>query len=97
MTVGGTYARSNATYSYGDRFVMVWAEKGANYQLYAQVFGPNLAPLSARLRVTNTQTDTIGPALARSSDGGLGILYTDETEEQTYFTKLNCVERFQLK
>lgn len=96
MTVGGTYARSNATYSYGDRFVMVWAEKGPNYQLYAQVFGPNLAPLSARLRVTNTETDTIGPALARSSDGGLGILYTDETEEQTYFTKLNCVERFNL-
>jgi hypothetical protein len=97
MTVGGNYARSNATYSYGDRFVMVWAEKGATYQLYAQVFDAKLAPVSARLRVTNTATDTVGPALARSADGGLGILYTDSTEEQTYFTKLNCVERFQLK
>ena len=28
---------------------------------------------------------------------GLGILYTDETEHQTYFTRLDCVERFQLK
>jgi hypothetical protein len=97
MTVGGAYARSNATYSYGDRFVMVWAERVTSYQLYAQVFDANLAPVSARMRVTNTETDTVGPALARSADGGLGILYTDSTESQTYFTKLNCVERFQLK
>ena len=97
MTVGGNHARSNATYSYGDRFVMVWAEMGLHYQLYAQIFDSKLAPLSARLRVTNTETDTLGPALARSSDGGLGVLYTDKTENQVYFTKLNCVERFELK
>jgi hypothetical protein len=96
MTVGATYARSAATYSYGDRFVMVWAEKGASYQLYAQVFDAKLAPISQRLRVTSTDTDTLGPALARSSDGGLGVLYTVKPEEQAYFTKLSCVERFQL-
>jgi hypothetical protein len=97
MTVGSRFARSNATYSYGDRFVMAWGEEQGKYQLYAQVFDSTLAPRSERFRLTNTSTDTWGPALAPAKDGGLGVLYTDETEEQVYFTRLDCVERFQLK
>ncbi|HKY40454.1 MAG TPA: putative metal-binding motif-containing protein [Polyangiaceae bacterium] len=97
MTVASRSARTNATYSYGDRFVMVWAEQQDKYQLYAQVFDAKLAPLSPRMRLTNTATDTWGPALAPAEDGGLGVLYTDESEQQTYFTRLDCVERFLLE
>jgi hypothetical protein len=97
MTVGSRYARTNATYSYGDRFVMAWGEEQEKYQLYAQVFDSKLAPRSQRFRLTNTATDTWGPALAPAKDGGLGVLYTDETEEQTYFTRLDCVERFEIQ
>lgn len=97
MTVGGLHARDNATYSYGDRFVMVWADDlTGRYQLYAQIFDAQLSPLSPRMRVTSTDTLTRGAALAPSSDGGLGILYSDETSQQTFFTRLDCIERFQL-
>lgn len=97
MTAGSRFARGNATYSYGDRFVMVWAEKDTGpYQLYARVFDDKLAPRGERMRVTTTTSDTVAPALAASNDGGLGILYTDEGDQQTYFTRLDCVERFQL-
>jgi hypothetical protein len=93
MTVGAAHAQGNATYSYGDRFVMVWADdKDGPYQLYAQTFDKKLAPISERLRLTTTMTDTHGAAVAPSADGGLGVLYTDESngKPQTYFTRLNC-------
>ena len=58
-----------------------------------------LAPISARLRLTTTMTDTRGAAVAPASDGGLGVLYTDENDgkPQTYFTRLNCIAGFELK
>lgn len=94
MTAGAAHARGNATYSYGDRFVMVWADdKDGPYQLYTQTFDLKLAPLSPRLRLTNTKADTLGPAVAASADGGLGVLYSDEStgSRQTFFTRLDCV------
>lgn len=100
MTAGAAHAQGNATYSYGDRFVMVWADsKDGNYQLYAQTFDKKLAPLTERIRLTSTTTINHGAALAASSDGGLGVLYTDENngKPQTFFTRLDCAAAFQLK
>jgi hypothetical protein len=93
MTAGAAHARGNATYSYGDRFVMVWADdREGTYQLYAQTFNQQLSPLGARVRITNTLSNTLGASLARSSDGGLGVLYTDEGDGKTraFFTRLDC-------
>lgn len=93
MTAGAAHARGNATYSYGNRFVMVWADdRDGVYQLYAQTFDKNLKPLSQRLRVTNTMSVTRGPVIAPAADGGLGVLYTDEGNgsSQAFFTRLNC-------
>ena len=100
MTVGAAHAQGNATYSYGDRFVMVWADdKDGRYQLYAQIFDKKLSPISARLRLTTTQTDTHAAAIAASADGGLGVLYTDENngKPKTFFTRLDCKAAFELK
>jgi hypothetical protein len=100
MTAGAAHAQGNATYSYGDRFVMVWADdKDGSYQLYAQTFDKRLAPLSQRLRLTTTMTDTVGAALAPSGDGGLGILYSDlnNGKPKTFFTRLDCKAGFELK
>jgi Putative metal-binding motif len=100
MTTGAAHAQGNSTVSYGDRFVMVWADtKDGGYQLYAQTFDKKLAPISARIRLTTTMTDTLGAALASSADGGLGVLYTDENngKPQTFFTRLDCTAAFQLK
>ncbi len=94
MTSGGMHARSHATYSYGDRFVMVWADdKDGPYQLYAQTFDARLSPLSPRLRVVSSGTQALNPVLAPAADGGLGILYEDEGsvgKRAVYFTRLNC-------
>lgn len=93
MTAGAKHARSHATYSYGDRFVMVWADdKDGPYQLYAQTFDKKLAPLSARLRLTTSNADALFPHVAAAADGGLGVLYTEESSgsRQTFFTRLNC-------
>jgi len=100
MTVGAAHAQGNATYSYGDRFVMVWADDmDGRYQLYAQMFDKKLAPTSKRLRLTTTSTDTRGAAIAPSADGGLGVLYTDENDgkPKTFFTRLDCKAAFELK
>jgi len=100
MTVGAAHAQGNATYSYGDRFVMVWADdKDGGYQLYAQTFNQRLAPISPRLRLTKTNTDTHAAAIAASGDGGLGVLYTDENngKPKTFFTRLDCKAAFELK
>jgi hypothetical protein len=96
MTAGAQHARGNATYSYGDRFVMVWADDtDGPYQLYAQAFDKKLAPISARLRLINSSGNALGAHLAASSDGGLGVLYADDAtgRYQTYFTRLECVPR----
>lgn len=94
MTAGGQHARSHATYSYGDRFVMVWADtKDGPYQLYAQTFDASLKPLSERLRVVSSGTQTLNPVVAPAADGGLGILYEDEGsvgKRAVYFTRLDC-------
>jgi Putative metal-binding motif len=93
MTRGSRHARRNATHSYGDRFVMVWSEDSDGpYQLYAQTFDANLLPRSARVRLTRTQADARDPVLAAASDGGLGVLYTDESSgsAQTFFLRLDC-------
>jgi hypothetical protein len=93
MTTGAPHARSHATYSYGDRFVMVWADdRDGVYQLYAQSFNKSLAPVSQRLRVTSTGSVTVGPVIAPANDGGLGVLYTDQGTgaTQAFFTRLDC-------
>lgn len=93
ITAGAPHARSHSTYSYGDRFVMVWADdRDGVFQLYAQTFNKNLAPVSQRLRVTNTGTITTGPVIAPANDGGLGVLYTDKGDgnDQAFFTRLDC-------
>jgi hypothetical protein len=100
MTTGAAHARGNSTYSYGDRFVMVWADdRTGNYQLYAQTFDKKLSPISQLLRLTNTNSLTLDAALAPSSDGGLGVLYSDQGngDFQTFFTRLDCTAAFQLK
>ena len=100
MTAGAAHARGNATYSYGDRFVMVWADdKDGVYQLYAQTFDKRLAPISQRLRLITTNTVTLGPAIAPAKDGGLGVLYTDQGtgDYQTFFTRLDCKSSFELR
>jgi hypothetical protein len=100
LTVGAAHARGHATYSYGDRFVMVWADdKDGRFQLYAQSFDRKLAPISQRLRVTTTMTDTLEPQIAASADGGLGVLYTDgrNGKPQAFFTRLDCKAAFELK
>jgi len=100
MTAGASHAQGNATYSYGDRFVMVWADdKDGGYQLYAQTFDKRLAPVSQRLRLTTTMTDTLGAALAPSADGGLGVLYSDMNngKPKTFFMRLDCKAGFELK
>ncbi len=101
MTTGAAHAQGNATYSYGDRLVMVWADtRDGAYHLFAQTFDKKLAPISTPLRLTTTKTDTLGAAIAPSSfDGGLGVLYTDELngKPQTFFTRLDCKAGFQLK
>jgi hypothetical protein len=100
MTVGAAHAQGNATYSYGDRFVMVWADdQDGRYQLYAQIFDKKLAPMSTRLRLTTTRTDTHAASIAPSADGGLGVLYTDENngKPKTFFTRLDCKAAFELK
>jgi hypothetical protein len=93
MTAGAAHARGNATYSYGDRFVMVWSDdRDGVYQLYAQTFDSKLSPISPRQRVTNSMTIAGGAVIAPAADGGLGILYTDKAngEDQTFFTRLDC-------
>ncbi len=100
MTAGAFHARGNATYSYGDRFVMVWADdRFGPYQLFARTFDKKLAPLSDMLRLTNTKSITLDPTVAASSDGGLGILYSDQGsgDFQTFFMRLDCKPGFQLK
>jgi hypothetical protein len=100
MTVGAAHARGHATYSYGDRFVMVWADdKDGRFQLYAQSFDQKLSPISQRLRVTTTMTDTLAPHIAPSADGGLGVLYRDESngKPKAFFTRLDCKAAFEFK
>jgi hypothetical protein len=96
MTIGAAHARSHDTYSYGDRFVMVWADdKDGPYQLYAQTFDQKLAPISARVRLTNDNADALAPSVAATADGGLGVLYESEStgSRQVFFTRLDCVSR----
>jgi hypothetical protein len=96
MTAGAQHARGNATYSYGDRFVMVWADDSDGpYQLYAQTFDKRLAPVSPRVRLFSSSGNALGAHLAASSDGGLGVLYADDStgRHQTYFTRLDCLPR----
>jgi hypothetical protein len=96
MTAGAQHARGNATYSYGDRFVMVWADDtDGPYQLYAQTFDKKLAPVSPRVRLISSSGNALGAQLAASSDGGLGVLYNDDStgRYQTYFTRLDCLPR----
>jgi hypothetical protein len=100
MTAGGGHARGNATYSYGDRFVMVWADDRTGvYQLYARTFDNKLSPLTDLLQLTSTMEDAVGPTVAPSSDGGLGVLYSQKLSGnlQTFFTRLDCKAGFQLK
>lgn len=96
MTSGATHARTNTTISYGDRFVMVWADDSeGSYQLFAQTFDAKLSPISPRLRLTSTMSDTLAPIVAASSDGGLGVLYTNAGlgVPQAFFTRLDCAPR----
>jgi hypothetical protein len=96
MTAGAAHARTNATFSYGDRFVMVWADdRDGSYQLSAQTFDAKLAPISPRIRVTTSMTNSFGPVLAAASDGGVGVLFTDEANgsQQAFFTRLDCEPR----
>lgn len=93
LTAGAPHARGNATYSYGDRFVMVWSDdRDGTYQLYSQIFDQKLAPISTRQRLTTTMSNSLAPVVAAASDGGVGVLYTEEAggESQTLFTRLDC-------
>jgi hypothetical protein len=96
ITAGAAHARTNATYSYGDRFVMVWADdRDGSYQLSAQTFDKKLAPISSRVRVTTSMANAYGPVLAASSDGGVGVLFNDDEggERQAFFARLDCQTR----
>jgi hypothetical protein len=77
---------------------MVWADdRSGVYQLYAQTFDKKLAPISPMLRVTTSNSIALDPVIAPSSDGGLGILYSDKGggQFQAFFTRLDCTAGFQ--
>lgn len=93
LTAGAPHARGNATFSYGDRFVMVWADdRDGAYQLYSQIFDQKLAPITPRQRLTTTMANAMSPVVAPAADGGLGVLYTEEGvgTTQTMFMRLDC-------
>ena len=55
---------------------MVWADdKDGPFQLYAQTFDQKLSPISPRVRLTNDTANAYSPAVAPTSDGGLGVMY----------------------
>jgi hypothetical protein len=94
LTAGAAHARGNATFSYGDRFVMVWADdRDGTYQLYAQTFDKKLSPISTRQRLVTTMSNTLDPVVAAGANGSIGVLYTDELGgvSRTFFTRLDCV------
>ena len=94
ITGGATFARSLGLLSFGDRFLLLWADdhdKPGLYQLSMQFFAPDLTPLATRLRVTTTAEDTLAPALS-FGPSGVGVLYEDwlPAGRETYFTAINC-------
>jgi Putative metal-binding motif len=94
ITSGATFARTFGLLSFGDRFLLVWADdrdQPGVYQLSMQFFAPDLAASGTRLRVTTTAEDTLSPALS-FGPSGVGVLYDDwlPAGRQTYFTAIGC-------
>lgn len=96
MTAGAAHARTHATFSYGDHFLLVWADdRSGTYQLSAQFFDAKLAPMSSRIPVTTTMSNAFEPTLAAASDGGIGVLFNEESggRQAVFFTRLDCRAR----
>ncbi len=93
LTWGATYARSHATLSLGDRVLLAWADDfDGNYELYAKVIGLDLGDLEPRVRLTQSDADTILPSLALGTDGKVGVLFDDWRSglHGAYFRTLGC-------
>lgn len=93
ITSGARFARTHAALSLGDRVLVVWADdRDGNYELYSQVFSPQLAPLTRPQRLSFDPADTLSPALAVGPNGDIGVLFDDwrSGSRQVYFTRLQC-------
>lgn len=93
ITFGAEHARSHATYSLGDRVLLVWADDlEGNYELYAKVLSLELTDLESRQKLTNDPADTLAPRVALGDDGRIGVVFDDwrSGTHGTYFTTLGC-------
>lgn len=93
LTFGADHARSHATYSLGDRILLVWADDFVgNYELYAKVLSLDLTDLESRRRLTDDPADTIAPRVALGDAGRIGVVFDDwrSGSHGSYFTTLGC-------
>lgn len=97
LTADAGFSRYPSLLPLGDRVLVAWADDrdGAQYSLWARVFGADLAPLGAESRVTRTAmgpTASVYPSLARGPEGDVGVLFRDQREGriQAWFTRLRC-------
>ncbi|MFO7178407.1 MAG: putative metal-binding motif-containing protein [Pseudomonadota bacterium] len=92
---GASFLRSHAARSFGDRFIVVWADDThTDYELFVQTFGPDLVARGERARLTNEQGDSVNPAIALGPEGTLGVLFEDfrTGTRHVYFLTLACTD-----
>lgn len=93
LTSGAQFARSHDVVSLGDRVILAWSDDfDGNYEIYAKVLDRNLAELEPRRRLTDEPADSVGPLLALSDQGSIGILFDDRRTNKpaAYFMRLGC-------
>lgn len=93
VATGGTFARTPALLSLGDRALLLWADdRDGNYEIYSKLLSASLRELSARARVTRDPADSYQPVPAMGAGGDIGLLFADRRSGswQTYFTRLEC-------
>jgi hypothetical protein len=93
LASGASHLNDHSAISLGDRLLVVWSDDSSgNYDLYWQMFDSRLAPLGERAAITANSSDTIGPSLAVSASGSVGVSYEDYSDgsRQVYFTRLLC-------
>jgi hypothetical protein len=90
---GGKHARSHATLSFGDRVLLSWADDLAGeYEIYAKVLDQKLGDVEARRRLTDDPIDNLGPGLAMSDDGHVGLVFdrVQPSQQQALMMTLGC-------
>ncbi len=89
------HSRYPSLLGYGDRVLLVWSDdrdENLGYEVYATLLDQSLARLSAEMRLTDAQGDSVGPLAAFGPSGDVGIVFRDDrnSSPQTYFTALRC-------